>query len=554
RTYVDNSYNRSVGRVGLPSGSSSYGFNGGSSRQTHNTYSSSGTYVDNAFNRRADRVGLPLGSAVISSNSSSFDRNSSQAAGCSSSSLVRTYTDNSFNRNAGRVGLPVGSAVISNGSQNTPSVRSKTHSSNKTYVDNSQNRSRGRVGLPLGSAIASPASQSASKNSSSHSNFVKVKKVYVDNAMNRLLGRVGQPRGSMAAKSDSNEILVPGVDLSEENFDEKYKDVPEEQLSSVVEAVLQHFTRVMEVKKWEDESKLENNPKSGKKIVEKFTGTRVQFEDIELRSILGRGAFGEVYAAKYQDSFIAVKKLRIQQVSKKIRQSFIDEIQILCRLEHPNVVKFIGACVVAPNLCICMEYMKLSLYEALHMQERDFSEAQKIKLVSNISSGLAYLHSCEVAHCDVKSQNVLLNYEADSMDDTLTAKLTDFGLSMMKNNSESVSTMTELHRLRGTPRYSAPEVLLGDMMNLSEWKHADVYSLSLVIYEIICNEVPFEGLSVVQLTKQVGSRGATPAVDESLHVSETLKDLLALCWCRDVDKRPTAQQIKTLFEERKELY
>ncbi|KAA0203652.1 hypothetical protein HAZT_HAZT004237 [Hyalella azteca] len=594
RTYVDNAYNRSVGRVGLPVGSAV--ISSGSSASSYNTSygsaSSSGrTYVDNSFNRSVGRVGLPVGSAVISSGSTASPSNTSYGTASSSG---RTYVDNSFNRSVGRVGLPVGSAVISSGSTASPSNTSygTASSSSRTYVDNSFNRNVGRVGLPVGSAVNSSGSSANTASTSSG-------KVYVDNALNRRLGRVGQPLGSAVVLSNtlSNSSRFCDIDLKtyiddctkanlsshrqgrkgpgcsrsatskslgvvyrhllsipQEDLDLSTEDLTENEINYAVDRVLQHFTRAMEIEKWKNDSKLDQDPKTSTNIITNFLGNSIKYEDIELRSIIGIGAFGVVYVAKYLGSIIAVKKLCVQRVSKKMQTKFNEEVGVLSKLNHPNIVKFIGACVVSPNLCICMEYMKMSLHEALHMEEMSFSEAQKFSMICHVALGLEYLHSQGVAHCDIKSQNVLIDFNEKSMDDSLTAKLTDFGLSMMKNNSESVSTTSECRGNIGTPRYSAPEVLRGEMLNIPAWMAADVYSLSLVVFEIVCGEEPFDTLNVYQLRKEVGEKRLTPQVSDDLHVETWLQQLFDMCWSRDSKKRPSATGFKLNFAGKPNLY
>ncbi|XP_053372625.1 uncharacterized protein LOC123559949 [Mercenaria mercenaria] len=129
RTYVDNAYNRSVGRAGLPVGSAVISKNTVCGMNTK-------TYVDNAYNRQLGRVGMSHGSAVVSKYSDGL-----------TTSRTNHYVDNAYNRRHGRVGLPVGSAVIS---KNTV-----CGINTNTYVDNAYNRQHGRVGMPHGSAVIS---------------------------------------------------------------------------------------------------------------------------------------------------------------------------------------------------------------------------------------------------------------------------------------------------------------------------------------------------------------------------------------------------------------
>ena len=146
--------------------------------------SSGKTYVDNAYNRRLGRVGLPHGSAVVSRSSSRASRAESPPSSPFSRSGCGTYVDNSYNRKLGRVGMDYGTAVVSKSSKNTsvasdmdsiingddyPSYIScggASRSSSGTYVDNTYNRKLGRVGMEYGTAVVSKSSKKSSVASS----------------------------------------------------------------------------------------------------------------------------------------------------------------------------------------------------------------------------------------------------------------------------------------------------------------------------------------------------------------------------------------------------
>jgi len=280
----------------------------------------------------------------------------------------------------------------------------------------------------------------------------------------------------------------------------------------------------------------------------------INFEELQLGKKIGQGGFGDVHFAKWLGSVVAVKKLRVQRVSKKRLKQFTDEIYILCELEHHTIVKFIGACVKTPNLCIVMEYMQTSLYDALHIDtDIDFTEEHRRKIIEQTTAGMCYLHSKGIAHCDMKSQNVLLDNAADLL--SLCAKITDFGLSIMKLETEtSTSASHEFVRNLGTPRYSAPEILRGEVLDLRAMKMADIYSYALVIYEIIYEEEPFPKLTYVQLHKQVGEKGVLPSIPEGIIINDRLLGLLVNCWDRRPYKRPTAEMIGEYFMDEKAIY
>lgn len=545
KTYVDNSSNRSLGRVGMPHGSMPVSRSSGSGNYSSGD-SSSKTYVDNASNRSLGRVGMPLGSMVVSRSGSS--NNSSQA----SSSGTKSYVDNSYNRSIGRVGLEHGTAVVSGKSPmsyrenvfNDSGIGASFHgspspsSAAKVYKDNPFNRRLGRVGLPHGTAVHS-------RNSSSQAS--PATKKYVDNALNRSKGRVGKPLGSMPISRRStitsgasdiyrNYMRNPGREI-----DFSRMEIDEEQQYEACDVALSLIHRMEEVMRWQKETSTTREPHTSDRVLQNYRGTKIDFNDIEIMQKIGSGGFGDVHFAKWKGTVVAAKKLRVQRVSKRRLKEFTDEIFLLCELEHPNIVKFIGASVVTPNLCIVMEYMQMSLFDALHIKDDvEFSESEKIEIIQHTALGLEYLHDENIAHCDMKSQNVLLDYVAG---ETLVAKITDFGLSMMKNETEtSTSAGGDYVRNIGTPRYSSPENLRGEYLHLRDLMMSDMYSYSLIVFEVCCEEEPFYNLNYPQLRKQVGELGLTPEIPPDVSLHSNVLSLLNKCWDREPRRRPNAKR------------
>ena len=318
-----------------------------------------------------------------------------------------------------------------------------------------------------------------------------------------------------------------------------------------LQEALNHINRMMEELRWKEESNRKEKPRTSKSALKDFTGQKIQFEEIELRRKIGQGGFGDVFFAKWKGTAVAVKKLRVQRVSKRRLQEFTDEVLNFCELNHPNIVQFLGACVVTPNLAIVMEYMQMSLFDALFMgQNIDFSEEQRLSILHQTVRGLWYLHDKKTAHCDLKSSNVLLN-----VGETVTAKITDFGLSMIKSDSEtSQSTAEELVRNIGTPRYSAPEVLRGLLLSRRGMMRTDIYSLSLIIYEVLFEEEPFYNFTYAQLRKQVGEMGRTPELPDNVKVDKRLVKMIQLCWDFDPYKRPDVEEVYDFFKQVSSIY
>ncbi|XP_033728254.1 probable serine/threonine-protein kinase DDB_G0271682 isoform X2 [Pecten maximus] len=543
RSYVDNAYNRRIGRVGMPVGSMPV--SRGSSY-----ISAPKTYVDNAYNRSVGRVGMEHGTAVISKLSSSSSSSSSQYL------FPKTYVDNEYNRSVGRVGMELGTAMESKLSRSSLQC-----SSPKTYVDNEYNRKQGRVGMEHGTAVISKTSSQPTSGN-----------VYVDNTFNRCIGRVGRPLGSMVVSRGSSGHTatkkVPPVTLSKEsnktqhvkNLIYKYYEKPEKDIDmdfiqgnhlytdEVSEQAADLINRMNQIR-LKKESQKSKGPKTSADLIKIYRGEIIRFKELDMGKKIGHGGFGDIYCAKWRGTVVAVKKLRVQRVSQKRLQEFTSEIKIFCTLDHPNIVKFLGACCVTPNIAIVMEFMEGCLFQMLHMDEDvSFTEDDKLSIIIQISRGLEYLHWKNIAHCDVKSQNVLMI----SNEDGYVAKITDFGLSMMRNNSESTSSRQDQVRNIGTPRYSAPEVLRGELLDQAAMMRADVYSLGLVVFEVISEDEPFDSFNAKQMERYVGNGEEKPVFGTD--VDENLEEDVKVCWSRDPFLRPSAVMFRESAQKWKTLY
>ncbi|XP_071802211.1 uncharacterized protein [Asterias amurensis] len=547
KTYVDNAQNRSLGRVGAAMGSApvsrSSGGGGGGGASSYSS-SSHSTYVDNSYNRSIGRVGAPMGSMPVS-----------RSSGASSVPSQGTYVDNAYNRSHGRVGAPKGSMPVSRSSGassvgaalGSMSISEKGQGSTassctpgeeiKRYVDNALNRRLGRVGKPLGTAPH-------------HRPKTTEDRFYKDNARNRELGRVGDKIPKQRSRKDEQKTVRPEDVKKDLRFQIVNDDEPDDyvfgpevsdrEIENMMETVYNNLRRQEEEAKWQEANR-------GKRAqtdvrVFKYDGQIIPFEEIILGKKIGQGGFGDVHFAKWDGSVVAVKKLRVQRVSQKRLRQFQDEVKVLCKLDHPHIVKFLGASIVTPNLAIVIEYMQKSLYEALHVEDVDYSDAEQYQIITGMSDGLEYLHQKEVAHCDIKSTNILL----DIPEDGVVAKISDFGLSLMKNEAETSQSVAKVVQGVGTPKYSAPEVLAGDELDLVAMCKTDVYSMAVVAWEVICDEEPFFGLNKQQLERRVmGVEGQVELkIPNDINISGGLLSLLNECWSRNANKRPSAGDFK----------
>ncbi len=542
-SYVNNAQNRSLGRVGM-----SYGSSGGSSSYGGTSSYSTGatsqrTYVDNAANQSMGRVGKPMGSHVRHSDGTTTVSSGASYSSCAdaATSSQRTYVDNSQNRRLDRVGQPHGAHVQhKDGSVSISSTAGESQSS--VYVDNATNRKLGRVGKPRGSHIVHKNVSVTTSVTPSSTATTSSDKYYVNNPHNRKLGRVGKiivQRRKKPSKHAIEQNLLNENDLEDileimHQLDIRDHDRP------AVENAQYDLQRSQVEENWE---KSGIPPSTNYTQVSEFIKEIIPISEIKIQKQIGKGGFGEVYAGLWKETPIAFKKLLCQQITATKKRQLVNEIRIFSQLSHTNIVKMFGVVTEEGNIGIVMEYLPTTLFRAIFIEEVEFNWTVKKKLLSEVISAVAYLHSSGIAHCDIKCQNILL-------DNVNVAKLCDFGLSTVKNSATSMSSASFASAPpgQGTPRYSAPEVLRGELLKLDELKMTDIYSLSLVIYQVLAEEEPFDDLTYQQLVKNVGRENLRPSLDGT-DVTEPVKQLLVRGWAKEAARRPDINNFSKAWSE-----
>ncbi|OWA54575.1 putative Mitogen-activated protein kinase kinase kinase 7 [Hypsibius exemplaris] len=224
----------------------------------------------------------------------------------------------------------------------------------------------------------------------------------------------------------------------------------------------------------------------------------VPYPSLTLLECLGKGGFGEVHKALWNGTTVAVKKALLSTPSVSTQQR---ELDILFRINHPNIVKVIGLTYENESAppAIVMEYaVNGSLKNYIHSQNADVGPQYTwqliISLLHQMCCGVEYLHKMGVVHRDLKTDNVLL------FDEFLTAKLCDFGLAREVTKETSNNN-------QGTVHYMAPELIgrkadaFADL-NLAEpdpgpsySPKSDIYSIGIIIWEALSRCVPFADLN-----------------------------------------------------------
>jgi len=255
----------------------------------------------------------------------------------------------------------------------------------------------------------------------------------------------------------------------------------------------------------------------------------VNFEsDVEIQGVLGTGAAGVVYTGLFRGKKVAVKVLHeAEMTSTDQLRNFRAEVGVMRSLNHENIVKFYGACMKRPHVCIIMELCSHSLFEVLHEQEKLPQYGTLLDLATDIASAMAYVHRRAVIHRDLKTHNILLSNEG-------RAKIVDFGIAR-ENEKTFLDTK---HAGAGTVAYMAPELFVADGID----DKVDVYSFGVILWEMLTGRVPWEHKPFpAQIVMSVAVEGARLTIPKG--VPSSIRRLIRDCWRQDPRLRPSFKEI-----------
>mmetsp|Transcript_22301 Transcript_22301/g.51041 ORF Transcript_22301/g.51041 Transcript_22301/m.51041 type:complete len:344 (-) Transcript_22301:25-1056(-) len=260
----------------------------------------------------------------------------------------------------------------------------------------------------------------------------------------------------------------------------------------------------------------------------------IQPHDLVMGPTIGAGASAEVYRATWKGKAVAVKMFwNLMPRSHKELMILNREVRALAQAEHPNLAKLYGVVIAhAQPLQIITDFCEGgSLADFIYTDATlPMTWDQKLQVCADTASGMVYLHNLRIIHRDLKSPNLLLNKSIKSVADVPHCKISDFGLAKMRTEP-GLSAMTIAV---GTLTWMAPEMFVSPFYN----EKVDVYSFSLVLFEVICEEQPFEDINPNQLEKMVrkGQRPDLEAVPPDC--PKHLLDLMVQGWAGEPNDRP----------------
>ncbi|KAH0733822.1 hypothetical protein KY285_009529 [Solanum tuberosum] len=261
----------------------------------------------------------------------------------------------------------------------------------------------------------------------------------------------------------------------------------------------------------------------------------ILWEDLTIGEQIGEGSCGTVYHGLWYGSDVAVKVFTKQEYSEELIYSFKQEISLMKRLRHPNILLFMGAVTSPQRLCIVTEFLpRGSLFRLLQRNASKLEWRRRIHMALDVARGMNYLHHLTppIVHRDLKSSNLLV-------DKNWTVKVGDFGLSRLKHETY-LATRTG----KGTPQWMAPEVLRNEPSD----EKSDVYSFGVILWELATEKIPWDNLNTMQVIGAVGFMNQRLDIPKDVHPQ--LASIIESCWLSEPQSRPSFQE---LMEKLKDL-
>ncbi|NWZ87299.1 TNI3K kinase, partial [Poecile atricapillus] len=264
----------------------------------------------------------------------------------------------------------------------------------------------------------------------------------------------------------------------------------------------------------------------------------LQLSEIEFHEIIGSGSFGKVYKGRCRNKIVAIKRYRANTYcSKSDVDMFCREVSILCQLNHPCVIQFVGACLDDPSqFAIVTQYISGgSLFSLLHEQKRILDLQSKLIIAVDVAKGMEYLHNLTqpIIHRDLNSHNILLYEDGHAV-------VADFGESRFLQSLDE-DNMT---KQPGNLRWMAPEVFTQCTRYTIK---ADVFSYALCLWELLTGEIPFAHLKPAAAAADMAYHHIRPPIGYS--IPKPISALLMRGWNACPEGRPEFSEVVTKLEE-----
>uniref|UniRef100_A0A673GY58 non-specific serine/threonine protein kinase n=1 Tax=Sinocyclocheilus rhinocerous TaxID=307959 RepID=A0A673GY58_9TELE len=269
----------------------------------------------------------------------------------------------------------------------------------------------------------------------------------------------------------------------------------------------------------------------------------VHSREVSMLKRIGAGSFGTVYKGKWHGD-VAIKILKVTEPTPEQLQAFKNEMQVLRKTRHVNILLFMGF-MTKPNFAIITQWCEgSSLYHHLHVTETKFDTMRRIDVARQTAQGMDYLHAKNIIHRDLKSNNIFLH-------EGWTVKIGDFGLATVKSRW---SGSQQVEQPSGSILWMAPEVIRMQDTNPYTFQ-SDVYGYGVVLYELMSGTLPYSNINNRdQIIFMVGRGYLSPDLSKLYsNCPKSMKRLIIDCLKFKRDERPLFPQILVGIEQVQDL-
>ena len=249
----------------------------------------------------------------------------------------------------------------------------------------------------------------------------------------------------------------------------------------------------------------------------------------QIEKELGKGAMGVVYLGRDPkiNRIVAIKTMALAQEFEEdeladVKQRFFREAETAGRLNHQNIVTMYDAGEEHDLAYIAMEFLKGRDLVPYTKPGNLLPLPQVVSILARVADALAYAHSNNVVHRDVKPANVMYEPESDQV------KVTDFGIARITDSSRTKTGM-----VLGTPSYMSPEQLSGKKID----GRSDLFSLGVTLYQMACGRLPFVGDSMAQLMFRIANEAQPDIRTLNPQVPDGLAEVINRALNKDMNQR-----------------
>ncbi|MBQ1335589.1 MAG: Stk1 family PASTA domain-containing Ser/Thr kinase [Selenomonadaceae bacterium] len=257
---------------------------------------------------------------------------------------------------------------------------------------------------------------------------------------------------------------------------------------------------------------------------------RVLDQRYELQELIGSGGMADVYRAqdKVLNRSVAVKILHEQfRRDEEFIGKFHQEAQAAARLSHPNIVNIFDVGISGDDHYIVMEYVPGDTLKTMIQEKGHLPVEDALRIAREISDALAMAHANNIVHCDIKPHNILMMPDGH-------AKIADFGIA----RAVTESTMTYSGNVIGSVHYFSPEQAKGTYIT----PKSDVYSLGVVLYEMLTGHLPFTGENPVSIAMKHLQEDPVPVRQYNPDIAPVVEAVVMKAMSKDPAMRPDSAE------------